>query len=151
MKKYLQKKLLQPLTLLLKQGISPSRLSLAVTFGTILAIIPLFGSSTILCLIAIAAFRLNPLAIMLVNQLAYPLQFALYIPFMFLGEKIFNTSSFSVSIGDIFELFSKDPAQAISLLFWPTLHALTAWVIIGIPLFFILFHLIKRIILKLGF
>jgi hypothetical protein len=72
----------------LVQGISPRRLALTLSVGFVLGCIPLVGIPTGLCVLVALAFRLNQPAIQAANYAAMPLQVALIVPFVRLGEKL---------------------------------------------------------------
>lgn len=148
MKRFFKEKLADPLTGFLKQGISPSGLSWAVSLGIIIATIPVFGSCTLLCLLAIWAFRLNPGAVLLVNQLAYPLQFLLYFPLIRAGAWLFNKEPLPFSIPDISRMFRENLPHAISVLGWSTLYGLTVWIILAVPVSGGLYILFKAVFAK---
>lgn len=68
---------------------SPSRKAVSLTFGFYLGIFPLPGSSTLLCLLAIVFFRLNPLLVQGMNVLFTPFQFMFVYPFFKAGRLLF--------------------------------------------------------------
>ena len=78
---FFRRRLIQPLMNFLKQGITPTKLALAVSLGFALGIFPVIGSTIILCTVFGFALRLNIPAIQLINGFVYPLQLILYIPF----------------------------------------------------------------------
>lgn len=145
MKAFLKRKIVDPILAFLKQGVTPSKLAWAISLGIVLATMPVFGSGTLLCLLAIWLFRLNPGAVLLVNQVAYPLQFILYFPFIRAGEGLFQAEKLPLSISQIFTLFKDDLGNAISVLWWSTLYGIVAWMIIMIPIAFLLHGVFKRI------
>mgnify|MGYP001019109906 CR=1 FL=1 len=118
---------------LLNQGITPAKLSWAVTAGVMIATIPVFGSGTILCLACIALFRLNPAAVLLANQLAYPLQFVFFLPLLRTGDWLFDAPSSNRTLSELFDLFSSDPWLAFQTLGWSTLNGLVVWAMAAIP------------------
>lgn len=148
MRAFLKRKIVDPILAFLKQGVTPSRLAWAISLGIVLATMPVFGSGTLLCLLAIWLFRLNPGAVLLVNQLAYPLQFLLYFPFIRAGEWLFSAEKLPLSISQIFGMFKDDLANAISVLWWSTLYGIVAWIIIMIPVAFLLQWIFKNIFTK---
>ena len=75
-----------PLVSLLAQGLTPERLALSLALGLVLGLFPIVGATTLLCLAAGFAFRLNHVALQLANHLAYPLQVPLLLAFVRLGE-----------------------------------------------------------------
>ena len=85
---FFHRKLVLPVINLLRQGITPEKIALSLAIGICLGVFPLLGSTTILCTLAAILFRLNLPAIQLVNYFVYPLQLALLIPFIRLGEAL---------------------------------------------------------------
>ncbi|MES2628329.1 MAG: DUF2062 domain-containing protein [Bacteroidota bacterium] len=129
---WFRRKLVDPLFNLLKQGVEPSRLALAVSLGFTLAFFPVFGAHSLLCLGVIWAFRLNPGAVFLVNNLAYPLLFVLYLPQIRMGEWLFNAEPFPFSVEQVVSLVSNSPLEAIKTLWDATMRAIVAWSVIAV-------------------
>ncbi len=148
MSSFLKRRLIDPLIGFLKQGTTPSQLALAVSLGIVIATIPLFGSTTILCLLAIWIFRVNPAAVLLVNQFAYPLQFACYFPLIRLGEWTFDHTPIPFSMAQIFEMFTTDLFGAVAALWWSTVYGVFVWLLLSIPVTYILFYFFKTVFIK---
>jgi uncharacterized protein (DUF2062 family) len=130
---WLRRRLLDPLAALLQQGLSPEGLALSLVVGLALGIIPLWGTSTALCVGAAAAFRLNQVAMQAANYLAYPLQLALLIPFIRLGERLFGTPRLPISLPMLQAALKTDPWGTLGA-FWTSLwHATLAWLLV-VPL-----------------
>jgi len=144
----IRKRIIDPLIGFLKQGISPASLALAITAGIVLAYIPVFGISTLLCLLAIWLLRLNPAVVLLANQVAYPLQFVFFIPFLRSGEWLFNAPMVPFSVSQIVEMAKENLWHVISLLWQSTLYGLVVWVIVSIPIALILYFVLKTAIAK---
>lgn len=149
MSAFLKRKITDPILAFLKQGVTPSKLAWAISLGIVLATMPVFGSGTLLCLLAIWLFRLNPGAVLLVNQLAYPFQFILYFPLIRAGEWLFSATPLPLSITQIFSLFAHDLGHAVRVLWWSTLYGIVAWVMVMIPVVFILYITFKSIFSKI--
>lgn len=141
--------IVDPILALLKQGITPSKLAWAISLGIVLATMPVFGSGTLLCLLAIWLFRLNPAITLLINQFAYPLQFLLYFPFLRAGEWLFNARALPLSIPQIFGMFADDLPHALAVLWWSTLYGIVAWIIIMVPVAYLLHFIFKGILSKI--
>ncbi|MEO8472456.1 MAG: DUF2062 domain-containing protein [Chryseolinea sp.] len=148
MKSFFRRRLIDPLLAFLKQGVSPEKLALAITLGIISAVVPVFGAATLLCLIPIKVFRLNPGAILLVNQVAYPLQFLLYIPLIKSGQWLFNDHSLTLTISMVFSMFREDAMHAIGLLWNVTMYALVVWVIASLLVGTCLYWALKALLQK---
>jgi len=127
----LHRKLIQPFIELLKQGVSPEKIALTVALGLSLGVVPVIGSTTMLCTLAAVTLRLNLPAILLINGLVYPLQLALLVPFLRAGAWIFRVDGPKLSIGQIFNLIRTGVWYAITTLWIATMHALVIWLIAG--------------------
>jgi uncharacterized protein (DUF2062 family) len=82
--------LLKPLLHLSLRGMSPEVIALSVAVGFALGVFPLPGCPTLLCAAAAVVWRLNGPAVQVINYLVYPLQLALFAPFMRLGGRLFQ-------------------------------------------------------------
>ncbi len=81
---------------------------------------------------AAIAFRMNLLVIQLGNWFVYPLQFALIVPFLILGEKLFgNTSNLSPS--HVADLMRTDIMLAVRTVSQMVLHGALAWALVRSP------------------
>jgi uncharacterized protein (DUF2062 family) len=130
-KKWLHRRLLQPLLALLRQGISPDRLALCVSIGVVVGNIPILGVSTILCTIIALIFRLNLPAIQLVQAAMAPTQVLLFIPFVRLGEWILRVPPQPVSIKAALALMAQGIWHTVEVLWDSILHASLAWALLA--------------------
>jgi len=128
---WLRRRIGGPILDLLRQGISPEKLSLSIALGFTLGVTPVLGSTSLLCFVAAALLRLNLPAIQLVNYCVYPLQFVLLVPFIRVGEWIFAAPPAQVTLGEIIGLIRADVWNAIATLWTATVHALVAWFMLG--------------------
>jgi uncharacterized protein (DUF2062 family) len=130
---------LEPLLVLLRQGISPDRLALCVAIGVVVGNIPILGVSTILCAAIALAFRLNLPAIQIVQAVMAPSQILLIIPFVRLGEWIARAPHQPLSIREGLELVAQGAGHAIAALWDAMLHAGLAWISVA-PFAVYIFH-----------
>jgi len=121
---------LDAVTALLRQGITPEKVALAVALAAVLAVFPVLGSTTLLCAAAAALLGLNLPLMQLVNLLMYPVQLLLLIPLMNLGTRLFGFPLVP-PLAQLFHQVSADPWGVIRN-FWPTaLAAIAAWVVLS--------------------
>ncbi len=146
MKELLQRRLVRPILDLLTQGITPEKVALSVVLGVALGMFPVLGSTTVLCMFAAVAFRLNLPAIQTVNYFVYPLQLALVVPFMRLGEIIFRGVSVRLSLVQMLELFHTDRLRAMKALWGLGVQAVGAWSLVVPPLTFVAYLLLSRVL-----
>lgn len=147
--KFFDRALVTPLLNFLKQGLSPQKLALSIALGLALGTFPMLGATTLLCTAAALMLRLNMPAIQLVNYFAYPLQLALFIPFIRLGEFLFNQQPIPLDLVQIFSMLQTDMLGAISSLWWTNMRAIVAWFltvpIISAALYYILLPIFVRL------
>ena len=128
---WLRRKIVNPSIDLLRQGITPEKIALSIALGLTLGVTPVLGSTSILCLLAAVLLRLNLPAIQLVNYIMYPLQLALLVPFIRIGEWIFAAPPARITMAGIAGLIRADVWHAVTTLWAATIHALVAWLVLG--------------------
>ena len=144
----LREKIVSPLSSLLKQGLSPTKLALVIALGVVLSIFPLLGTTTLICSLVAILFQLNIAAIQIANYAAFPLQIVLFIPFLKLGETLSGISLDPISKDQLISTFQEGFFQAISELTWYLLVACLGWSAAILPMFIILFLFLLIIIKK---
>jgi uncharacterized protein (DUF2062 family) len=127
----LRRRILDPLLVLLSQGVSPDRLALCVAIGVVVGNVPILGISTILCTLIALAFRLNLPAIQIVQAAMAPTQLLLIIPFVRLGEWILRVPSQPLSLKEGLDLVAQGAGHAIVALWDAILHAGFAWILVA--------------------
>lgn len=145
----LLKKIYDPLLAQLKQGVTPQKLAQSVAFGVVLGSLPVIGVTTSLCLLAAAIFKLNHVAIQTVNYLVYPVQIALIIPFLRMGEWLFGVSPASLNIKMMMNEFSHDFLLSMQKYGMTALRGVAAWAIVAPVAFLFIFFLSKILFEKL--
>ncbi len=147
---YLKDKLIGGLLKFLKQGISPQKLALAISIGFLVGIFPILGTHTALSMLVIYLFRLNPASIFLITNLAFPLFFVFVIPFVRLGENIFNEQHIAISIESVYKMMNLGFLNAIETLGMTLVYAFTGWLVFSIPAGLVLYFLSLRPLRSLG-
>ena len=147
---FLRRRIVIPILDLLRQGITPEKISLSIALGITLGVTPVIGSTTILCFLVAAVFGLNLPAIQLVNYIVYPLQFALLIPFIRMGAWIFAEQPAETSVAQILSLIRADVWSAIATLWTATMHALVAWLALGSLASLVIYLFLAPVLRKLS-
>ena len=147
---FLKKKIIQPIVDLLKQGLSPTKLSIVLALGTTLSVFPILGTTTILCTAAALMFRLNLPAIQVANYLAFPVQIVLFFLFIEIGEKITGQTLKEISQETLVATFNEGFFHAINELSNYLMLACIGWVLSSVPIYFMFYYLFKVIINKCG-
>jgi hypothetical protein len=141
-RKWLHRRLVQPLLALLTQGISPQRLALCVAIGLVVGNIPVLGVSTIICSIVALVFRLNLPAIQLVQAAMAPTQLLLIFPFVRLGEWLMHAPRQAVSIKAGLALMAQGIWHSVVVLKDAILHASIAWALMAPFLIYLFYRLL---------
>ena len=144
---WFQRKVKDPLVAELKQGITAKDLALASAVSLAIAVNPFIGTTTILCLLAGKIFRLNHVVMQVINYFSYPLQIALIIPWIRLGEKITGSEAQVIEISQMQAEFSQSFGNFVSKFCQMGLHAFLGWLIV-IPWFTFLLYKILVLIFK---
>ncbi len=146
---WLRRKVGDPLLALLKRGLAPHDLALAAVVSLGVAVNPIIGSTTVLCLIAGRLLRLNHLVMQTVNYLAYPLQFILLVPFVRLGEQLTGAEPLPLSPSLLIEEFQRSFWGFVAKFGLAYVHGLLGWVLVVplacLGLYFILIRLFRRL------
>jgi len=106
---WLRRRVLWPLRQQLSQGATPEGLALSLAIGATLGLFPILGSTTVLCLAAGVALRLNHPALQIANYLVAALQLPLVYPFVRLGEGLVGARPASFAIPALMAEFRADP------------------------------------------
>lgn len=140
----LLKKVYDPLLAQLKQGVSPTKLAQSVAFGMVLGSLPVIGVTTSLCLLAATIFKLNHVAIQTVNYLVYPIQIALIIPFLRMGEWIFGVTPAKLDISMMVYEFRHEFLLSMQKYGMTALRGVTAWAIVA-PVSFLFIYFLSKL------
>jgi len=133
----------------LRQGVTPEKLALTLVLGVVLGIVPMLGTTTILCALAATALGLNLPAIQLVNGVVYPLQLILLIPFYRAGAWMFGADVSALSFKGVAALIRADVRHAIQMLWVVTMHALVAWFMLGAVIATVLYAALVPVLQRL--
>jgi uncharacterized protein (DUF2062 family) len=150
MRRLLRTRVVEPLRLQLTQGVSPAKLALAVALGLGLGILPVLGATTLLCVVAAAALRLNQPAVQVANYVAYPLQLALFVPFFRAGAWLFGAPPFALGLGEIRSALAADAWGTIAALSAANLRAVAVWAIAVPPLVAVLHLALRPVLARLA-
>ncbi|MEJ1966350.1 MAG: DUF2062 domain-containing protein [Gammaproteobacteria bacterium] len=145
---FMRRRVVDPILDLLRQGVTPDKIALSLAFGLGLGIFPVLGLSTVLCTLVAIALRLNLPAIQLVNYLASPLQLALIIPFVRVGEHLLGLKAQPLSVSEGFRIMATGVAHAVVMLWDAIVHAALGWIVIGPLLIYALYRAFRPVLAR---
>jgi uncharacterized protein (DUF2062 family) len=129
-----QRRLLDPILAQLTQGITPQKVALTIAVGSACALFPILGTTTLLCIGAAIALKLNQPLIHLLNQLLWPAHIPVMYACIRLGETLFNAPRISFDVVRMTELFWEHPTQFGHQFGATAFHAIVAWCLLA-PIF----------------
>jgi uncharacterized protein (DUF2062 family) len=140
---WLRRTVRDPLLAQLRQGATPEAVSAALVVAFALAIVPVIGVTTLLCLLAGRLFRLNHIVMQVVNHVSYPLQLILLVPFVRLGETLTGADPIALSPTALIDEFNRSFGGFVAQFWKAYLHGLLGWAL-TVPLLCWLLHLLFR-------
>lgn len=142
-----QRRVIDPIAVQLTQGITPEKIALTLSVGSALALFPILGTTTILCLIAGIALRLNQPIIQMVNALCTPLHLPVIFLTWRLGGWMFGEHAEHIGIRMMNHMLWEDPKDFIERFGVHAVHAIVAWVAMA-PLWSVLVYVIALPVLR---
>lgn len=118
----------------LLQGVTPQKIALTIALGLGLGVFPIMGTTTALCTLAAACLKLNQPIIQLVSWIIYPLQLALILVFIRIGEWLMRVPLISFSLPQLIDKFHQSPGKFFQEFGMCAVHGIIAWLLIVPPL-----------------
>ena len=142
-----QRHVIDPIAVQLTQGITPEKVALTLAVGSALALFPILGTTTLLCLMAGIILRLNQPIIQMVNALCTPLHLPVIYLVVRLGNWVFHVPSEHLGIRMMNHMLWDDPREFFEKFGMTALHAIAAWAIVA-PVWVVIVYLISLPVLK---
>lgn len=136
---WIKRKVLVPIRVALKNGISQKRIAVSLALGITVGLIPFYGLTTILIGLIALALRLDMVIMQVVHYIVHPIQIALLIPFFKAGNFVFTKSTVDFSVREYITYFKSDFWLAFGDFWKLNLSAIAVWIVISIPLFYLLY------------
>ena len=128
--------LIGPVVEQIKQGADADGLAKSLSAAAIIAVIPILGSTTALCVMVGLRWRLNQPVMQAVNYVLYPLQIILLPVFIYAGAILFGVEPVSFDPKTVFSEFTSEPALFMSKYGMAGLRACIVWFLIAPLLYF---------------
>lgn len=140
---------IRPLKAFLSQGLSPLMMARTIAAGFCIGIIPVPGTSTLLCTAVSLIFRMNLALIQFINYAVFPLQILLVIPFYKAAARMINSGILQDFPGSLIAEFNTDWWGAFNGSFQVILTAFLIWLVLSIPLYLLVRKMTSAILFKL--
>jgi hypothetical protein len=135
---WIRRRVLLPIRIALKGGISQQRLATSLTLGVLIGLIPFYGFTTLLVGIVALSFRLDFVIMQIVHYIVHPIQIVLLIPFLKAGNIFIAKNPVDFTIKEYIVLFKTNFWMALGEFWKLNLSAIIVWFILSIPLFIVL-------------
>jgi uncharacterized protein (DUF2062 family) len=132
----------------LVQGSSPKGLALTCAIGSSLAVFPLLGTTTFLCLMVGVVWKLNQPILQAVNYVLYPVQIILLPLFLAAGATLTHSDPISFNPSTITKEFMAHPKIFLATYGMAGLHAILVWVIVAPVLAWLVYQISLRVFSK---
>jgi hypothetical protein len=106
-----QRHVIDPVAAQLTQGITPEKIALTLSVGSALALFPILGTTTLLCLLAGILLRLNQPIIQIVNALCTPIHLPVIYFLVRMGTGCSGSPSPTSGIGMMNHMLWEDPRE----------------------------------------
>lgn len=113
------------------QGHTPEKIALSVALGITLGLFPIFGATTLLCVGAAVALRLNHPAIQITNQIMYLVQIPLIVVFVRMGESMLGVAPNPFSAATMLAELRAHPVLLFERFGAAGLHGILGWAVVA--------------------
>lgn len=132
----------------IKMGATPEKLTQSVIAGIIVGIIPYLGTSTLVAAFVASRMKLNHILTQTVNYLMYPVQLIMIPIYIKLVGFFFNVGATAIRPDVIYKQFIDSPSIFIKQYSLIGLYAFFIWIPLGFIIYFALYPIILKIIVK---
>jgi uncharacterized protein (DUF2062 family) len=116
-----------PVTASLRRGLTPEGIALSLAFGVAVGLFPVVGTTTLLGLALGSALRLNLPVLQVANWATYPLQLALVLPLVRLGERLAGVPPATLSAAHLVAHTSAQLLGSLERFAVSGLHGVLGW------------------------
>lgn len=128
-----QRRVLEPIRTVFTQGVTPDRVALTIAVATACSLLPFLGLTTVLNLVVGLCLKMNQPIMQALNYLLGPVQVAMIVIYVRMGEKIWRAPAIPISISELLKSFRAHPWEFIQTFGWTGIHAATAW-LLSVPI-----------------
>lgn len=127
------------LTRLLRQGTSPRQLAWSLTLGLWIGVFPVIGTCNLIITFIALRYKLNLALMIALSYLVYPIQIALFVPFAWLGERLFGVVHSGLTWEVVKASFQQNIWETLKEFSEILLYASAGWLVVSLPVVTILY------------
>lgn len=133
----------------LTQGLTPQKIALTIAIGGTIAMFPILGTTTLLCVVAGVFMKLNQPIMQAVNYAVTPL----HIPFIFYsfrwGERLFDVPHTPLELHAMRRMLVEQPLQFLQDYSVNAFHAIVVWALLapfwGLTVYYVALAVIRTL------
>lgn len=126
-----QRRIADPVVAQLTQGLSPQKIALTLAVGSAIALFPILGTATLLCVIVGVFMKLNQPILQVINYACTPI----HLPFLYYsfrwGERLFGVPHSHLHLSSMGRLLLEHPLKFLSEYGLTAVHAVIVWAILA--------------------
>lgn len=127
-----RRRILDPIRAQLTQGVTPDKIALTLGVGAACPLLPFLGLTSLLNLGVGLALRMNQPILQTFNQLLGPVQLALILVQVRLGEILWGATGDRFTVGELVRTFRDSSLADLFARFgWAGIHAFSAWLLLA--------------------
>lgn len=146
---FFERLIFDPIVAQLTQGLTPEKIALTIAIGSSIAMFPILGTTTIICLIIGVFMKLNQPIIQAVNYACTPI----HLPFIFYsfkwGEALFGVQHSRLEMRVMRRLLAENPLQFVRDYGTTAFHAIVVWAILvpfwGVAIYYVVRPMLREI------
>lgn len=122
-----QRRISDPIVAQLTQGLTPHKIALTIAIGSGIAMFPLLGTTTLICLLVGIWLKLNQPIIQAVNYACTPIHLSFIFYSFKWGERLFGTAHTRLEFRAMKLLLVEHPLQFVQTYSMTAVHAIVVW------------------------
>jgi uncharacterized protein (DUF2062 family) len=145
----IRRRVVEPVKQQLWLGVTPGKLALSLALGVVISVMPVLGITTLVALAVSFVLRLNPVAVVAANYLAYPAQILLFIPFFQAGAWLTEGPPVPFSIEQIRAEMNVGIWQTVVRYADANARAMVPWLLLAPLATWLLYAVFRRMLARL--
>lgn len=125
-----QRRVADPIVAQLTQGLTPHKIALTVAIGSAIAMFPILGTTTLICLLIGIVMKLNQPIIQAVNYACTPLHLTFIFYAFRWGERLFGTAHTRLQFRSMMRLLHEHPIDFLTTYSMTAVHAIVIWAVL---------------------
>ncbi len=125
-----QRRVADPIVAQLTQGLTPHKIALTVAIGSAIAMFPILGTTTLICLLIGIVMKLNQPIIQAVNYACTPLHLTFIFYAFRWGERLFGAAHTRLQFRSMMRLLHEHPIDFLTTYSMTAVHAIVIWAVL---------------------